>query len=52
MTLILAMLIHVYKKFNKVGYKTAKRRVKMELEELLTIIIVEVCGGDPSIVFR
>lgn len=52
MTLILAMLIHIYKKYNNVGYKTAKRRVKMELDELLTIIIVQACGGDPSIVFR
>jgi len=52
MTLILAMLIHIYKKYNNVGYKTAKRRAKMELEELLTIIIVKVCGGNPDIVFR
>lgn len=52
MTLILAMLVHIYKKLNNVGYKTAKRRVKMELEELLTIIIVKACGGDPGIVFR
>lgn len=52
MTLILAMLVHIYKKYNDVGYKTAKRRVKMELEELLTIIIVKACGGNPDIVFR
>jgi len=52
MTLILAMLIHIYKKNNNVGYKTAKRRVKMELDELITIIIVQACGGDPNIVFR
>jgi len=52
MTLILAMLILIYKKYNNVGYKTAKRRVKMELEELLTIIIVQACGGNPDIVFR
>ena len=52
MTLIPAMLIHIYKKYNNVGYKTAKRRVKMELEELLTIIIVKACGGNPDIVFR
>jgi hypothetical protein len=52
MTLILAMLIRVYKKYNDVGYKTAKRRVRMELEELLTIAIVKMCGGDPSIAFR
>jgi hypothetical protein len=52
MTLILAMLVHIYKKYNNVGYKTAKRRVKMELEELLTIIIVTRCGGNPDVVFR
>jgi IS4 transposase len=52
MTLILAMLVHIYKKYNNVGYKTAKRRVKMELEDLLTIIIVKACGGNPDIVFR
>lgn len=52
MTFILAMLIHIYKKYNNVGYKTAKRRVKIELEELLTIIIVKACGGNPDIVFR
>lgn len=52
MTLILSMLILVYKKYNNTGYKTAKRRVKMELDELLTILIVEACGGNPDIVFR
>ena len=52
MTLILSMLILVYKKYNNTGYKTAKRRVKMELDELLTILIVEACGGNPEIVFR
>jgi IS4 transposase len=52
MTLILAMWILIYKKYNNVGYKTAKRRVKMELEELLTSIIVKVCGGNPDVVSR
>jgi transposase len=52
MTLILSMLILIYKKYNNTGYKTAKRRVKMELDELLTILIVEACGGNPDIVFR
>jgi hypothetical protein len=33
-------------------YGLAERRVKMELEELLTIIIVKACGGNPDIVFR
>lgn len=52
MTLILSMLIHIYKKSNAVGYKTAKRRVAMELEDLVTIQIVIACGGNPDIVFR
>ena len=51
MTLILSMLIHIYKKYNKTGFKTAKRRVKMELDDLMTILIVEACGGNPNIVF-
>jgi hypothetical protein len=52
MTLILAMLILIYKKINKVGYKTAKRRFNIELGDLLTALIVEYCGGDPKLVFR
>jgi hypothetical protein len=52
MTLILAMLIHIYKKYNNVGFKTAKRRIKMELDDLITILIIQACGGDPNIVFR
>lgn len=51
MTLILSMLVHIYKKYNQVGFKTAKRRVRMELDDLLTIIIVQACGGNPNIVF-
>ncbi len=51
MTLILAMLVQIYKKYNQIGFKTAKRRVKMELEDLLTILIVQACGGNPNIVF-
>lgn len=52
MTLILAMLVHIYKKHNNVGFKTAKRRMKMELEDLLAILIVKACGGNPNIVFN
>jgi hypothetical protein len=52
MTLILSMLIHIYKKYNSVGFKTAKRRVKIELDDLLTILIIQASGGDPTIFFR
>jgi hypothetical protein len=51
-TLILSMLIHIYKKYNNVGFKTAKRRIKIELDDLLTILIIQVSGGDPNIFFR
>ncbi|QPH39826.1 transposase [Pedobacter endophyticus] len=52
MTLILSMLILIYKKSNKTGYKTAKRRISMELDDLVTIQIVIACGGNPDLVFR
>jgi hypothetical protein len=46
MTLIAAMLIMIYKKENELGFKTAKRRIKIELEELLMAIAVVLSGGD------
>ena len=52
MTLILSMLILIYKKINQIGYKTAKRRFGIELDELIMAIVVQYCGGDPSLVFR
>jgi len=52
MTMISAMLVLVYKKLNKVGYKTAVRRISLELNELIIKMIVKHCGGDPSLVFR
>lgn len=52
MTMITAMLVLVYKKLNKVGYKTAVRRISLELNELIIKMIVKHCGGDPSLVFR
>lgn len=45
MTLIVAMLILIYKKANQIGYKTAKRRFKMELRNLVIAMIVLVCEG-------
>lgn len=52
MTLILSMLILIYKRINQIGYKTAKRRFAIELDELILAIVVQHCGGDPNLVFR
>ncbi|MBB3187380.1 hypothetical protein [Microbacter margulisiae] len=52
MTLILSMLLLIYKRLNNIGYKTAKRRFGIELDELMMALIVRFCGGDPSLVFR
>lgn len=49
MTLIVAMLLLIYKRLNEIGYKTAKRRFKMELRNLIVAIIVGHCGGDVEI---
>lgn len=46
MTLITAMLIMIYKKENETGYKTAVRRICIELEELILTMAVIHCGGD------
>jgi len=52
MTLILSMLILIYKRINQLGYKTAKRRFAIELDELIMAIVVQHCGGDPNLVFQ
>lgn len=52
MTLIVAMLILIYKHANSIGYKTAKRRFTMEMRNLIIAMIVVECGGDPSIFFK
>jgi len=52
MTLILSMLLLIYKRLNNVGYKTAKRRFGIELDEIIIAMIVRFCGSDPSLVFR
>ncbi|SEB35513.1 Transposase DDE domain-containing protein [Tenacibaculum sp. MAR_2009_124] len=46
MTLIVTMLIAIYKKANNIGYKTAKRRFKMELRNLAIAMIVVICDGN------
>lgn len=45
MTLIVAMLLLIYKQANKTGYKTAKRRFTMEMRNLIIAMIVMECGG-------
>lgn len=52
MTMITSMLVLVYKRMNQVGYKTAVRRISLELNEYIIKLIVMYCGGDPSLVFR
>lgn len=46
MTMITAMLVMIYKKENQIGYKTAIRRMGMELEGLVLAIVVIQSGGD------
>jgi len=46
MTLITAMLVRIYKKENEIGYRTAIRRMGIELESLVMAIIVIQSGGD------
>ena len=52
MTLIVAMLVLIYKKLNGIGYKTAKRRFFMEVRNLSIALIVEQCGGNPALLFK
>jgi IS4 transposase len=52
MTLILAMMLLVYKKLNALGFKTAKRRFSMELDELIIALLIELAGGTPGLVFK
>ena len=52
MTMITSMLVLIYKKGNKQGYKTAKRRFAMEIRDLAIALIVVQCGGDPGLFFK
>lgn len=52
MTMIAAMLLLIYKKVNNLGYKTAKRRIAMELRDMITAILIVFAGGDPDKVFK
>ena len=49
MTLILAILIIVYKKTNNInGFKIAKLKFEIELDKLMIKEIVKLCGGNPN----
>lgn len=52
MTMITAMLLLIYKRANNLGYKTAKRRIAMELRNMITAILILFAGGDPDKVFK
>jgi len=52
MTMIASMLLLIYKKANNLGYKTAKRRIAMELRDMITVILIIFAGGDPDKVFK
>lgn len=52
MTMIASMLLLIYKKVNNLGYKTAKRRIAMELQDMITAILIVFAGGDPTKVFK
>lgn len=52
MTMIASMLLLIYKKANNLGYKTAKRRIAMELRDMITTILIVFAGGDPDKVFK
>lgn len=49
MTLIASMMLMIYKRLNKTGYKTAKRRFAAELRDLIIEMIIIQCGGDPKL---
>lgn len=50
-TLTLSLLILIYKRANNIGYKTAVRKFRIELDELITKMMIAFSGGDPSLVF-
>lgn len=47
-----SILLLICKKAKTLGYKTAKRRIAMELRDKTTAILIIVAGGDPSKVFK
>ncbi len=52
MTLILAMLILIFKKMNDVGYKTAKRRFYYQLDDLILDMVYVLAKQYPDFNYR
>ena len=52
MTMIVSMLILVYKKANNLGYKLAMFQLFYQLDDIYGEMLVERLGGDPNLVFR
>lgn len=52
MTLILAMLIVMFKKLNNIGYKIATRRFYYQLDDLILEMVAVLSSRDPKMVFR
>ena len=52
MTLIVAVLLLIYKHANAIGYKTAKRKFAMEIRNLAIAILVVHCKGDLDRLFK
>ena len=49
MTMILAILIIAYKKINRLkGFKIAKLKFELELENDIIKQIIVLCGGNPA----
>ncbi|MBD0288041.1 MAG: IS4/IS5 family transposase, partial [Flavisolibacter sp.] len=49
MTMIVAILLIAYKKINKIkGFKLAKLKFVIELENNIIKTIVVLCGGEPN----
>jgi hypothetical protein len=42
------MMIMTYRKENSIGFKTAKRRMLIEIQDLILFTIVVIPGGDPE----
>jgi hypothetical protein len=52
MTMIVSMLILVYKKTNNLGYKLAMFQLFYQLDDIYGEMLVERLGGDPNLIFR
>jgi hypothetical protein len=44
--LIAAMLVMIYKKENDIGYKTAIRKMNIEIQKMIILMVVKITGGD------